>query len=172
MFQILHMWPVLFGVWAHMKLPGIAYMPSPWQWHNAQRMREKGSSGVHVLFLLQVPQAGLSSHVDSISKCPSNNKFSNIYLSCFFCSYFSNNSEQQSTRKDNIWYDLWIKQQNQTARSIDMAWHMNCKSTACFAAWCLSCVTHAGSERLPLEHQSCILSLLFSLRHRTVRHVH
>lgn len=50
-----------------------------------------------------------------------------------------------------------------------MAWHMNCESTACFVAWCLSCVTHAGCACLPFEHQSCILSLLFffcSLYHR------
>jgi len=43
------------------------------------------------------------------------------------------------------------------------AWHTNCRSTACFLARCLSCVTHAGCARLPLEHQSWIFkSLVFS----------
>lgn len=50
--------------------------------------------------------------------------------------------------------DLWIQQRIQTEQSIDAAWHMNCKTTACFVAWWLSCVTHSIHARLPLRHQS------------------
>lgn len=149
------------------KLLSVVYLTRPWWWHSARRVREgRGANRGPQLIFAPGPAMFIL-----YQNCPSHNKFSHIQFSHIFCWYISNNSVQQNTQRDDIWCDLWIKQQNQTAQSIDMAWHMNCKSPACFVAWCLSCVTHTGCARLPLEHQSCILSLLFSLHHRTMRHL-